>query len=997
MEAELSTALTLLRQNAPPAATVLATLAALNAPVAPPQRAAAALLGVLDELATKTRAGDRVLPEFIDTLRLDDGLPPALRLATLYKPTGALPPLLAEPTVPASARRVVRNFSATTPRLQSALPFAEAAARADVPRQWGQATWQIELASDPVPLPRNGALWRARIDKRTSLLKPVSSNLVTRETIEVTADGADHDGAGYRRYVHSLVRADREPDHPWLLDDRGWIELCGDASGTQMRIHKDLVVSLPEDLDRRFGALLQFGLDGLLWAWAAGFLVGTSSGTPGDAGNVNPVKLPPEIKLVRPGAGRPHVAVLGAGPAGLACAWLLGNPQGADGPAWHHPDDPEFKVQVTLVEQECQPGGKAASVRNLTDGGRRIEEHGLHVLMGCYRNLLGIVHALGACGALSAADTTRIALGNGADPAQALQLQLGSWRAQANPQTLAKWLSEDGLIGDINWRRFDLPDITSEWLERALDPMWLDNQSSYFRAFVHQAQTRHVARPMLRTVLSQWQRLRRLAPNVDGAESTPALARVAMQGLLQRLVLADITLAAGLQEQPAQGDPQPRLPGPVAPLAELLRGLARVALPADDPDPAVRLAGELLELACTVMIGLESADLFPAWTLDHPDHLLQQGYAEWTRGLQDRLDGQTFACWLDQHGSPGFGHRSRVVVALASALFTTAEEIAAGTFVHGLARLLLTYEAHPYHRMKGGTGEAVIGPLFQALQAQGATLRLGTRVEALQLAQDGDQSYVQAATVRPVSQVDAADFGHWNPSVPPDLPGWRHPMSCQPLQAHAEPLAADAFVLAMPPFGGTVAGLPEPLNTTLGQVQHCATLGLQHWTTADPLFPGAIQAGLADPLQCVAAMDHLAGGEGAGYEHAPAYYCGHVDDGLAAAWHADNNLATTWLQQHATNFQPGDQAHRPYVRVNLVGSQRYGLAGPASQAARSQLERPGVQNLWLAGDWTRTAFNCGAIEAAVTSGLEAAASVLRTLGCEVRYPIIGSINPQEPA
>jgi len=82
--------------------------------------------------------------------------------------------------------------------------------------------------------------------------------------------------------------------------------------------------------------------------------------------------------------GEPHgqsidaakrVVILGGGPAGVAAAYWLSAPE------------QNGKYTVSLYTQGWRLGGKCASGRNFDpDMGSRIEEHGLHVLMGCYQN-----------------------------------------------------------------------------------------------------------------------------------------------------------------------------------------------------------------------------------------------------------------------------------------------------------------------------------------------------------------------------------------------------------------------------------------------------------------------------------------------------------------------------------------------------------------------------------------------------------------------------------
>jgi uncharacterized protein with NAD-binding domain and iron-sulfur cluster len=123
---------------------------------------------------------------------------------------------------------------------------------------------------------------------------------------------------------------------------------------------------------------------------------------------------------------------------------------------------------------------------------------------------------------------------------------------------------------------------------------------------------------------------------------------------------------------------------------------------------------------------------------------------------------------------------------------------------------------------------------------------------------------------------------------------------------------------------------------------------------------------------------------------APVYYCGDIGDETAKAWFDNRAPIEDWLKDNFSRFQKGSVARASLTVVNHQLSNRYVCADVNTQAARLYPFETGVPNLWLAGDWTRTALSCGSLEAAVTSGLEAARDILRTLGCEVHFPIVGA-------
>ncbi|HEY1694489.1 MAG TPA: FAD-dependent oxidoreductase [Polyangiaceae bacterium] len=74
-----------------------------------------------------------------------------------------------------------------------------------------------------------------------------------------------------------------------------------------------------------------------------------------------------------------RVAILGGGMGGVAAAWALA-----------HDTTPGVTYDVTVYEASWRLGGKCASGRNAGQG-NRIEEHGIHILMGFYSQVLRIL------------------------------------------------------------------------------------------------------------------------------------------------------------------------------------------------------------------------------------------------------------------------------------------------------------------------------------------------------------------------------------------------------------------------------------------------------------------------------------------------------------------------------------------------------------------------------------------------------------------------------
>jgi len=76
-----------------------------------------------------------------------------------------------------------------------------------------------------------------------------------------------------------------------------------------------------------------------------------------------------------------------------------------------------------------------------------------------------------------------------------------------------------------------------------------------------------------------------------------------------------------------------------------------------------------------------------------------------------------------------------------------------------------------------------------------------------------------------------------------------------------------------------------------------------------------------------------------------------------------------------------------FWRANVDPSERYVLSVPGSARYRLAPDQSGFSNLVFAGDWTSCGLNAGCVEAAVTSGLLAAAAIS---GRPPARPIIGS-------
>ena len=982
------------RAGAPPAVMALARLfEAMDKPTRM-EGATQSLMQVYDKASLYSLNDWPLLPELQALKDLDKRLPSQLRLAqplpvrsviATGSPGREAPPEAADDYV-------VRVLEAITPWIPVPASFEQAMVQADDPGKWAETAPQIEIIGKAERLRADGALARWRLKKKTRLLQPLVAGFTTQETIDISVEGRDDDDkkSGVRRYSHVLVSSSRGPGLVKLRDDTGSIELSGDQNGCLVCIRKRIVAEVPRTLNDEFGGLLSDGLLALLWFWATAFAAAAApvsrelkSGASGRAPKIEAKKIESRKN------GVVEVAVLGGGPAGLACAWLLSNPAYKNGRAWSPPRDKPLEVKVKLVEKEFRLGGKAASGRRRDGEQFRVEEHGLHVLMGFYKNTLEILSTLGALDSLQDINTTLLPPTDGGSLDESWKLSLAPWEKVATPgRSLLDWVKNLDAVATHEWKGLGLSGVAQVLDGGAAHDALANDQTS--AAFLVLGRAKPSPRPLLRTFVRAWELVASLEPAASKRANAQWLDNITTQVMIRRVAVAEMGHAAQAERDPMSEALRGLVAQPpeeaLGPLAKILRDHARSALQGKEPE--VELAREVLELSTTIAIGLDSAGLIPTWSLADPGTLVEDGprYRDWVRQVQERLDGVSLSVWLSNNDiEEDFPKRSRILAAITAGLFTTPDDIAAGTFINGLARFLLTYDDAPYKRMLGGTGEAVIGPIFESLRAKPdvVTVSTGTEVEGMDFA----EGLARTAKLSTKGEEDQALFKQW---LNGRRFGWPAPAVGSTFDpAKPSVLEADAFVLAIPPFQKTLLGLPPALADKLGKIESCATVGVQCWTTGQGLFPKAIISGLNTEFRCAAAMDHLQDEEGPGVAFAPVYYCGDIDDTKAKAWDLNQDPIDQWLKDNFPRFQKGTIARKSLKVVNHKLSNRYVSANVKTQAARLYPFETGVPNLWLAGDWTRTALSCGSLEAAVTSGLEAARDILVTLGCKVDFPIVG--------
>jgi uncharacterized protein with NAD-binding domain and iron-sulfur cluster len=394
---------------------------------------------------------------------------------------------------------------------------------------------------------------------------------------------------------------------------------------------------------------------------------------------------------------------------------ILGGGVGALTTAFMLSDRPELRARydVTVYQLGWRLGGKGASGRN-SDRGERVEEHGIHFFMGFYAN--------------------------------AFWLMQKCYRELARPQTapLARW-------------------------DDAFKP--------------------HSLITLLERTNDRWVRWRLPFPLQEGVQpGFPGADEIPAKGGEPSTVWEYVTLLLGWL-----GDRYLRLPADVraADLATNLRHARQLAEAVINlPEEPTRISDLLVEWSGDFAERLDSSVEARAARDDDVRHLwilLRLGTAV-ARGLiADRvalrgfnfLDGEDLRQWLRRHGAPDRAVWSAPVQAIYDLVFayekgdTRRPNLAAGTALRGVLRLLFDYRGAPFWRMQAGMGDVVFAPLYEVLKRRGVKFRFFHRVENLGLSGDGNTVATIDLTVQATVRKGQTEDGEYCPLHPvKGLPCW---------------------------------------------------------------------------------------------------------------------------------------------------------------------------------------------------------------------------------
>ena len=640
------------------------------------------------------------------------------------------------------------------------------------------------------------------------------------------------------------------------------------------------------------------------------------------------------------------IVIVGGGCAGTAAAWELSRPGSGN--------------QVTLYQEGWRLGGKGASGRGPFG---RIEEHGLHLWLGYYENAFRMLREAHA--ELAERGISFPPLAGAFEPVP----QIGVFGD--NQEQMSEWIAT-------------FPDEEGEPGDGTPIPSFRDSAS--------------IGPRVVRLLLHLLRSMR--------AESDEGLTEE-----MGRIVnLAQLEPLAGRSANVNEVQLLTRF---VA-LRELLRPILQSVTIFD---ARVRSLAEVVDVILATTIGYFQERLEPGWYA----RLNQFDFREWLNTQDLVLPTSTASPLLASLYNLAFayeyGDASR-------------PKMAAGVALECAIRTFLTYKRAPFWRMKVGMGDAVFAPMYLALRARGVEFKFFHRLRKVVFA-DLPVRDTHAQLLLAPGRVESLDFDEqvrlrkgqpYEPLVAiKEFLCW----PAQPLVDQLEVPGSGEFGRYEDPADQSAAGqltlhegeafdhvilalgadsLPEVAGDLLrddprwsamaAAGRTVGTQAMQLWLTKSVEELGwchgpAAMTGLAPGLDTWADMSHLA--EREAWPKQPGsilYFCGTVfeepgSDVLHQAKENAARLLTTELARllpgacDAKGFRRelliGDDGE--YQALNIRGSARYSQSLPGSISDRISPFDESISNLKVAGDWTDCGLNVGCVEAAVSSGIIAAAAL----------------------
>ena len=366
----------------------------------------------------------------------------------------------------------------------------------------------------------------------------------------------------------------------------------------------------------------------------------------------------------------------------------------------------------------------------------------------------------------------------------------------------------------------------------------------------------------------------------------------------------------------------------------------------------------------------------------------------------------------------------------------------AGVAIRSILLILGAYKGAIFWKMQAGMGDVVFGPMYQVLKDK-VKFEFFHCAEELILTADGTAVDAIRFGVQATLKEPAAGYDPLIPCV--GLPCWpaepRYEQLVEGDQLKADGVDLESFwttwknpgsktlragqdfdqvVLgislgALPFLFSQNAPVPEALRLTMQNVETVRTQAIQLWVnqTLEELgwtLGSVVLDAYTDPFNTWATMGQLLVRENWPPDTVKSlhYFCGQMaggipprdDAGAPDRAHCEvmanaekfiaNDLPKLWPGMTAGDFKIVSD----YFRANINPTERYVQSVAGSTAFRLRANESGLDNVILAGDWTKNGFNAGCVEAAVMSGIQAANAIAgRPLDQGIDGPLRPGLEP----
>lgn len=644
-----------------------------------------------------------------------------------------------------------------------------------------------------------------------------------------------------------------------------------------------------------------------------------------------------------------RVVILGGGPSGVAAAFWLTAPE------------QQGRYQVTLYTQGWRLGGKCASGRNVALSSR-IEEHGLHLLIGCYDNAFATVRACY----------------DAWTPPPASPIQ--GWQTAFLPQRALGLMEQDGPGGSwAPWNFTDLP----QWPGEPGDGY--GQASAAAPAIDHRALVHRMGDWLERKVKAQDLvpgggaaiRALRTEPIDADPKRQIALLQTANEQLKLQLEARFKVEAAGM-----------------------------AAMPGAASRPLI-----LANLGFAMGAGWWGDIVFKGGDAAAYDALNALDFRAWLQKWGATPEATASAPIRAIYDST-FNFQGGDTSTLNNA------SMAAGVTFRFVMEAVFGYRDAPLWKMAAGMGDTVFAPFYEVLEArQPGCVQFFNRLTDMRPGNDGRIAEIELSI-----QAETNGGAPYAPLITvnnllcwPNQPDWSQLQNGPVLQQQGvnfessfcsvsvgtQTLAVDQdfdiVILAIPPaaIGKTPASFAEsPVwQTALQAASSVGTQALQLWVIPPTAGlgwtgPGIVTA-FAEDYDSWADMSHLLPMESWGGPAPPQsidYFCGCLvvpqspPPAPGGMLQSAVNFANQWMQNDLSTLWPNYPTATivdRYDMANFDGSDLYVQTPAGSNVANrlSPASTANFSNLYVVGDWTLTRFSGGCFESAIESAMLAAQAI----------------------